>query len=393
MASSCGPNSLLSATARDNDQENKVSKFIDDTMQSIMDEFMKSGGRPTITLRRRSSQSSYTLNMQTGALQTNVLGPLCSYAWPGKSMQEAWRFAVTMRILGHISDAIHGNFTTSKRDIYYTDPACFGSQKVVDAFVDDIAFTIGVDRTALHVVAAAKGLMAGSYKIMLKNNSSVDVGSAVDGMLIPRIETIEQVYLSGVRWILVIEKEAVFHRLATSNYHKASAAGNGILITGKGYPDLNTRAFLRLLSTPRNSPPIYILVDSDPDGIAIMSTYKYGSVAQLHENANLNVPTLEWLGLRASDTGCCGSGGGATNTNTMGGGDEALIPLTLRDRKKARAMLERSPVFAEDGPERRWRTELQHMLMVNVKAEIEVLYEREGGIERWLDRSLLEMAW
>lgn len=40
------------------------------------------------------------------------------------------------------------------RDIYYNDPALFGSQRVVDRLVDDLAYTIGVDRAALHVVCA-----------------------------------------------------------------------------------------------------------------------------------------------------------------------------------------------------------------------------------------------
>lgn len=40
------------------------------------------------------------------------------------------------------------------RDIYYNDPACFGSQRVVDMVIDDIAHTIGVDRAALNVVRA-----------------------------------------------------------------------------------------------------------------------------------------------------------------------------------------------------------------------------------------------
>jgi len=60
--------------------------------------------------------------------------------------------AVILRILGHISEALHGNFVTSKRDIFYKEPLYFGSQKIVDNYVDDIAYTIGVDRAALHVV-------------------------------------------------------------------------------------------------------------------------------------------------------------------------------------------------------------------------------------------------
>jgi len=126
---------------------------------------------------------------------------------------------------------------------------------------------------------------------------------------------------------------------------------------------------------------MYILIDSDPDGMAIMSTYKYGSLAQAHRTASLNVPKLEWLGLRASEL--------VTETDPLG--DECLVRLSLRDRKKARAILAKSPCFVEDGPEPAWRAELQQMLMLNIKAEIELLYEREGGIEGWLDKKLLKV--
>lgn len=60
--------------------------------------------------------------------------------------------AITLRILGHISDTIEQGFSSSKRDIYYLDPEIFGNQRIVDRHIDDIAFTIGVDRAALHVV-------------------------------------------------------------------------------------------------------------------------------------------------------------------------------------------------------------------------------------------------
>lgn len=165
-------------------------------------------------------------------------------------------------------------------------------------------------------------------------------------------------------------------------------------VKGKGYPDLCTRALLRVLSggqppnlsTSNSSnsflpPPIFALVDSDPDGMAIMSIFKYGSVAQAHENAKLNVRELRWLGLRTSSV--------VSGTDSIG--EESFLPLSSRDRKKAIAMLS-SPTFAEVGPEPTWRAELQQMLMLNLKAEIEILYERDGGLEGWLDKQMQEIA-
>jgi DNA topoisomerase VI subunit A len=42
--------------------------------------------------------------------------------------------------------------SASRRSIYYDNPELFGTQSVVNTIVDDIAYTVGVDRAALHVV-------------------------------------------------------------------------------------------------------------------------------------------------------------------------------------------------------------------------------------------------
>ena len=64
------------------------------------------------------------------------------------------------------------------------------------------------------------------------------------------------------------------------------------------------------------------------------------------------------------------------------------MKLTSRDRKKAVKMLEKG-LFEENGREREWRHELQVMLMLGVKAEMEILAERDGGVEGWVDGKLL----
>lgn len=133
-----------------------------------------------------------------------------------------------------------------------------------------------------------------------------------------------------------------------------------------------------LLLRPDRPPHCYALVDGDPDGMAIMSTYKYGSMAHTNENWKLNIPSLRWLGLRISEV-----------VESLGAdGDEALMSLTRRDRRKIVSMLSNNPVWAVDGPEPEWRVELQRMLMLNVKAEVEILYDREDGLEGWIDREV-----
>lgn len=109
-----------------------------------------------------------------------------------------------------------------------------------------------------------------------------------------------------------------------------------------------------------------------------MSTCKYGSIKHLHENARLSLPGLEWLGLKVADAILASESPGANE----------ILSLTTSDRRKILAMLRNNPVWSNDGPEPEWRAELQRMLLLNIKAEIEMLYERDGGLEAWIDRKL-----
>ena len=94
----------------------------------------------------------------------------------------------------------------------------------------------------------------------------------------------------------------------------------------------------------------------------------------------MNVPSIQWLDIRSRDVL---AGNGQDDYN-------GLLRLSARDRKKATDMLERSEVLREDGKEEEWRRELQAMLMLNVKAEMEILAEREGGVKGWVEEKLLE---
>lgn len=102
-----------------------------------------------------------------------------------------------------------------------------------------------------------------------------------------------------------------------------------------------------------------------------MSTYKHGSKALAHEN-NLVVPSIHWLGIRSSDF---------LEDDTLGQG---LLTLSKRDRDVAKKMLARHDIEQRD---REWRRELQTMLMLNMKAEIQILGSGER-LGEWLDVKL-----
>jgi meiotic recombination protein SPO11 len=129
-----------------------------------------------------------------------------------------------------------------------------------------------------------------------------------------------------------------------------------------------------MLSRQRPTIPILALVDFDPDGIGIMSTYKYGSIRLGHE-INIAVPSIRWLGVRSDDFV-------NTENNFQG-----LLNLTSRDRKIAARML--GKIIAEAYRDEEWRRELQVMLVLNVKAEIQILGSGDS-LEAWLDKKLFK---
>ncbi|KGO43306.1 Winged helix-turn-helix transcription repressor DNA-binding [Penicillium expansum] len=370
----------------DDGRDPSVQEFIDNTLAALIHGLSQSPTEAniSITLKRRASPIACIINPITGALEASPRAETHrKYSWPGKTAHEAWKFTVILRILAILDQAIRTGQLISKRDIYYIDPEFFRVQYIVDHIVDDLAYTIGVNRTALNVEAAAKGLVTGDFRLIRGSHILIDAQSVTEDTLIPRIEDGDEIDISRVRWVLVIEKEAVFHRLARVSYHTRALAGEGIMVTGKGYPDFMTRTFLRAMSDfasnqSRYPPRFYALTDGDPHGMAIMSTYKYGSAAHLHQNARLSIPRLQWLGLRVTDI--------IAVPEVLG--DTALLSLTTRDRRKIMAMLRNSPVWASDGPEPEWRAELQRMLVLNLKAEIEILYGCQGGLEGWINRRM-----
>lgn len=149
-------------------------------------------------------------------------------------------------------------------------------------------------------------------------------------------------------------------------------------ITGKGYPDLLTRSMLRLMIKPtsRNGfcePRVYGLMDWDPDGIAILSVYKHGSANRAMDMEDLLTSQLQRLGLSRIDI----------DDREEIRYAQGLIPLTGRDRRKARQLLDKA-LYAEGGAEDDWRLELQVMLMLNVKAELQILDEVPGALHKTL---------
>ncbi|GAA5833571.1 hypothetical protein JCM9279_001564 [Rhodotorula babjevae] len=261
--------------------------------------------------------------------------------------------ACLLKVVELVLEALKSGIICTKRDMYYRDVALFVKQAIVDSLVDDLAATLHVRRSELNVVATAKGLFAGAVKLILADGS--ELSSADQGVLIPSGAAIDRLELEKVKWVLVVEKDAVFQSLASSSLLDDDELGAGVLLTGKGYPDLATRELLKRLSDDLPSTPIFAVVDSDPHGLSILSVYAHGSALQSHDAHSLVVPRLQWLGVKG------------TEWAALGVDRDELLPLTKADRVKAQSMLKK------DNLPDAWRRELEFMLHLQRKAEIQIL--------------------
>ncbi|KAK0453057.1 topoisomerase acting in meiosis [Armillaria borealis] len=266
--------------------------------------------------------------------------------------------------LFHVLDSMHESVISgvpvTKRDIYYKDVPLLKTQRAVDNLVDDLAATFDLERSQLNVRATSKGLICGSSLTFHLNSGTTLCPSDTDGSLIPVGEDIRTFSLTEeISWVLIVEKDAIFQHLCRFQLTKhPSIPGRGLLITGKGYPDMATRHLVKTLSDNLpTSVPIMALVDGDAFGIDILSVYKYGSRALQHENYKLAAGRVKWLGLWSSELA------------TLGIDRDTLIPISKHDEKKAFEMLRRSTKIPK-----KWRKELMHMLHNRRKAEIEILY-------------------
>ncbi|KZV66886.1 DNA topoisomerase IV, alpha subunit [Peniophora sp. CONT] len=277
-----------------------------------------------------------------------------------------------MGVLNVAHESLVTDLPTTKRDMFYQDVGLFGSQREVDQLTDDLAATFQLDRSDLNIRASGKGLLCGDgLKIVLGDGSSVSATNT-DPVLIPQAEDIQRFELNHeIAWVLVVEKEAVFQtlcRLAITNH--PSFPGSGVVVTGKGYPDVATRQLVATLSNNLpESVPIMVMVDGDAYGLDIASVYKVGSDALKHEAHKLVAERAECIGLFASEL------------EAYGISEDAMLPTSKADEKKARAMLKRTKNLPD-----RWRRELEDMLRTHRKADIEVLSATTTAADLDLDQ-------
>lgn len=188
-------------------------------------------------------------------------------ARPFASTATCRKSVITARILGLVHELCRKRIHVTKRDLFYTDVKLFEDQTHSDAVLDDVACMLGCTRSSLHVVASEKGVVVGRLQFR-EDGDAIDCSRmGVGGKAIPpNVDRVTEIR-SDALFILLVEKDAAFMRLAEDRFYAQYPC---IIITAKGQPDVASRLFLRKLRDELKI-PVLALVDSDPYGLKILS--------------------------------------------------------------------------------------------------------------------------
>lgn len=147
----------------------------------------------------------------------------------------------------------------TQRELFYQmlcdSPDYFSSQKQVNNTIQDVVALLRCSRFSLGIMASSRGAVAGRLWLQEPNKEVIDCSScgssgyAISGDL----DLLQKLVMkTDARYIIVVEKHAIFQRLAEDCVYNQIPS---ILVTAKGYPDIATRFFQLLSALKKTSFP------------------------------------------------------------------------------------------------------------------------------------------
>jgi len=350
-------------------KEDGVRREIELIMNAIVKTIMAGNGLAYSIPSRSSSNQMYVPELDRIVLKNSK--SLREFANP----RNARKAAITTRLLQIIYEVCVKKIHVTKRDLFYTDVKLFVDQRDSDNVLDDVACMVGCTRTSLNVIASPKGVVVGCLQYTESGDFIDCERMGKSGKAIPAFMDSITSIKSKAKFILLVEKDAAFQRLAEDRFYKDYPC---ILITAKGQPDVATRLFLKKVKTTLNI-PVLGLVDSDPYGLKILSVYMSGSKNMSYDSASLTTADIKWLGVRPSDL------------DRLNVPEQCRLKMTEQDIKTGLDLLKED--FIIQNPE--WVKELEWMIEHKVKAEIQALssFDFQYLTKEYLPKKLALQDW
>jgi len=162
----------------------------------------------------------------------------------------------------------------TQRDLYYIARSRSASIKAPQMMqtIQDVSLMLNVPRFAMGIDCRSKGIVYGPIQLQQPGGAVSCMrprGSPISGS-VPEIMKISSVSMDNVSAIVVVEKETVFQRIVREA-PSHPVLSRCVIITGCGYPDVGTRAFLFKITGQDRSVPVVGLVDWNASGAHILS--------------------------------------------------------------------------------------------------------------------------
>jgi meiotic recombination protein SPO11 len=225
-------------------------------------------------------------------------------------------FADIVFTMSYISRLLSENITETLRSVYYALKPRIHCQRYSDGLILKIGNILRVSRRSLGIVASSKGLMGGCIVITRKKTlpSGEERVESIDGSGIFETNRMQITHewlerdengttrsgdkvtaTTTAKVILIIEKEGIFQHLMAAKFFEQFPS---ILVTGKGYPDFATKAFVCSIHRELHL-PVVGLCDYNPYGIHVLGTYYFSNLSGVDGESRFSVP-IQWLGIRPS---------------------------------------------------------------------------------------------
>jgi DNA topoisomerase-6 subunit A len=346
-----------SATAKksathDKDQKTlaKIQRLAQDTLKTV-----SKGSNPALEIRMRAL-SNVSFNEKKRIIE---LGDRTqSREFFNTAM--ARKFMQTFLVANGCKTLIDEGKTVSIRQMFYmtkhtlegSSENTFEDQSESDPIIEDLEVGIDALREELHLFANKRGLVVGQLIVN-------DAGDQIDltrmgrgGWGIPSIcEEDELKFVSSkAEFILLVEKQAVWHRLNEDRFWEKHKC---ILMTSEGQAARGARRLLQRMHHELKI-PIYCLVDNDPWGLYIYSVLKQGSINLAYESMRMAVPGVRFLGMSSFDY------------KKFSLTPAVKIKLTKEDIARAEQM-KAYPWFAD----KKWQKEINELLHNQFKMEVD----------------------
>jgi meiotic recombination protein SPO11 len=152
----------------------------------------------------------------------------------------------------------------------------FRNQRECEAAIWQVAAILQVPRVTLGLSASSKGWYCGSLQIVSSHDGSITDTqnvTSVEGQPITR-EWLQWKLHDGdfdiqttAKCIIVVEKEGIYKRLCEDRFFDRIPC---IIVTGKGVPDLATRAFVHTMHIAFGNLPVYGVCNCNPYGVGVL---------------------------------------------------------------------------------------------------------------------------